>query len=37
MGEGVEVCLLVYWRLLADGYLNSENFYMYNPVHPFVP
>lgn len=27
----------VYWKLLANGYLSSENFCMYNPMHSFVP
>lgn len=33
----IEVNIDVYWRLLPNGYLSSESFYMYAPIHWFIP
>jgi len=35
-GDTIEVCVLARLKLLGKGCLNSENFYMYSPVHPFM-
>ena len=37
MGGDFKVRVLIYWGLLANGYLSSENFYTHNPIYPFTP